>query len=120
MVFNNVLLHSRSFAEKQIKEQELQLTKSLMNCVSEAIILIELNGSILYFNNAASCLFGYSCEELLTHIDLSTKAEGKLRSTSCYNDKEQAFKTFTEADLLLLPLTQQIQFEENKQIIHWH
>lgn len=78
MVFNNLLLHS-----KQIKEEDLCLTKSLMNCVSEAIIIIRSDGSILYFNNAASCLFGYSCEELLIHIGLLRKAKGKLSSTSC-------------------------------------
>jgi PAS domain S-box-containing protein len=66
MVFNNLLLHSHSFTEKQIKEEDLQLTKSLMNCVAEAIFLVGSDGTILYFNNAACCLFGYSCEELLS------------------------------------------------------
>ncbi|MCW5315503.1 PAS domain S-box protein [Nostoc sp. KVJ3] len=70
MVFNNLLLDSPSFTEKQIKEEDLQLTKSLMNYVAEAIFLLGSDGKILYCNNAACCLFGYSCEELLIQIDL--------------------------------------------------
>ncbi|MEH1978593.1 MAG: PAS domain-containing sensor histidine kinase [Nostoc sp.] len=66
MVFNNLLLDSRSFTKKQIKEEDLQLTKSLMNCVAEAIFLVGSDGKILSFNNAACSVFGYSGEEFLS------------------------------------------------------
>ncbi|MDZ8105934.1 MAG: PAS domain-containing sensor histidine kinase [Nostoc sp. DedQUE12a] len=97
MVFNNLLLHSRSFTEKQIKEEELQLAKSLINCVAEAIILIELDGSILYFNNADRCLFGYSCEELLTHINLSQNIESEdNQQIFCTTPQYQEVKLLTK------------------------
>lgn len=47
-------------------EEELQLTKFLMERLTDAVFWITPDAQVIYVNYAACSLVGYSCEELLS------------------------------------------------------
>jgi len=47
-------------------EEELQLTKFLMNCAADAVFWVDRDAKFLYVNDAACSWVGYSREELLS------------------------------------------------------
>jgi PAS domain S-box-containing protein len=54
----------RLFAWKQAREQ-LQFQATILHNVSESVIVTDLQGHIIYWNEGATSLFGYSAEEML-------------------------------------------------------
>ncbi len=58
--------HAYDITEQKKREEELILTNSAMNTISEAIELIDpIDGSLYYVNDAACKMLGYSKEELI-------------------------------------------------------
>jgi PAS domain S-box-containing protein len=66
MVFTQGVLEQGNLQFTPQPEEELQLIKSLMERVADAIFCVAPNAQLLYVNEAASRLAGYSREELLS------------------------------------------------------
>lgn len=65
MVFDSCILEQHTSQVTQQLEKELQLSKLLMDGVTDAVFWAKPNTRILYVNDAACNLVGYSREELL-------------------------------------------------------
>lgn len=104
MTFNDNILDQRNPQATLQSLEELQLTKVLMECVSDAIFWVAPDARLLYVNNVACRLVGYSQEELLSmtmhdvYPDFSAKAwsglwqtikqQGSLTCESLHRTKE--------------------------------
>ncbi|MDF5732245.1 MAG: ATP-binding protein [Rhizonema sp. PD38] len=67
MILKNKLSELQSFQVSTLQlEEELQLTKLLMEHLTDAVFWITPNGQVIYVNYAACTLEGYSYEELLS------------------------------------------------------
>ncbi|BAY67655.1 helix-turn-helix domain-containing protein [Anabaena sp. FACHB-709] len=65
MVFDSCISEQHTYQVTQQLEKELRLTNLLMDCVTDAVFWVKPNTRILYVNDAACSLVGYSREELL-------------------------------------------------------
>ncbi|NEQ21401.1 MAG: helix-turn-helix domain-containing protein [Microcoleus sp. SIO2G3] len=66
MAFNQGVLEQGDFQSTPHPEEELQLIKSLMERVADAIFCVAPNAQLLYVNKAACRMAGYSRKELLS------------------------------------------------------
>ena len=56
---------TKEIMERQKIEEGLQFRAAILDNLSEAIFLTNLNGAFVYANLAACGLFGYTCDEFL-------------------------------------------------------
>lgn len=66
MNFNNYVPEQCHPEARLQPEEELQLTKLLMDRATDAIFAVDADARFLYVNEAACCMVGYSCIELLS------------------------------------------------------
>ena len=75
----------RAFARDQALQESEELYHRLFEVESDAIVLVDReSGSLLAANAAATALYGYSREELLSlnRIDLSAEPDKTIRATT--------------------------------------
>ncbi|HEY9603345.1 MAG TPA: helix-turn-helix domain-containing protein [Allocoleopsis sp.] len=65
MVFGNCTLKQRSLQFIRQPEEDLQFTMFLMDRTTDAVFCVAPDAKLVYVNEAACCLVGYSREELL-------------------------------------------------------
>ncbi len=59
-----VLVHE-DITEQQVAEEQLQFQANILRNVRDSVIVTDLNGTIQYWNEGASTIFGYRAEEML-------------------------------------------------------
>src|SRR5271167_1733900 len=57
-------LHQPIMAMEQ-REQTLQFQATILANIQESVIVTDLQGKIIYWNEGAQCIFGYSASEML-------------------------------------------------------
>lgn len=66
MAFGNNILEQRNPQATLQPEEELQITKFLMDRAADAVFWVNSDARFLYVNDAGCCMAGYSREELLS------------------------------------------------------
>ena len=95
MVFANRILEQRNL-QVRLQLEELQLTKSLINCVADAVFWVNPDAQFLYVDDAACSLVGYSREELLSMTMHDVKPDFSPQDWSKYwrTIKQQGYLYF--------------------------
>jgi PAS domain S-box-containing protein len=82
---SSVFFHD-TIASKPIHEQ-LQLQATILQNVSESVIVTDLQGQIIYWNKGATNLFGYSAQEMLGNTPATLYPDMEMHQLS--SDLEQ-------------------------------
>ncbi len=96
MVFGNRILEQRDFQAELQLEKDLQLTKSPINRVPDAVFWVNPDARFLYVNDAACGLVEYSREELLSMTMHDVKPDFSPQDWSKYwkTIKQQGYLYF--------------------------
>lgn len=60
-----LLVISRNITEYKLKQGELDFQVNLLKNIQDSIIVLDLNGKIIYFNQGAEKIFGYTADEII-------------------------------------------------------
>ena len=82
---------NRDVTERKLVEQELAIRAELLNCVSDSVFVIDLQGRILDANQAAWRTRGYSREELLSMSIADLSSSLVPHRLSLTREKGEAF-----------------------------
>ena len=55
----------QDITERKLAEEQLQFQATILQYVTDSVIVTDLHGRITYWNEGASAVFGYSAEEML-------------------------------------------------------
>ncbi len=58
-------LNQQDITERKLAEEQLQFQATILRYVTDIVIVTDLQGTITYWNEGASAVFGYSAEEML-------------------------------------------------------
>lgn len=96
MAFGNYIPEQRNSKGTLQPEEEVQVTKFVMDHAPDAVFWVNPDAQILYVNDAACCMAGYSHEELLsmTMHDVYPDLSPKVWSEQWCTLKQQGSLTF--------------------------